>query len=455
MESGTPLTETTVCARPDFLGEVSPRGVQLGQIAQMHGPVCLGSTIHQACSRKAAGEGVAAFCGIDLSLRAGATILEKAPSELGFAAGRARRAGARHAVLTTGAGPAAGEELAAAARAIQDEGLAVQIQVPFPIGRAEIEALSFADSIGIHVESLDERVLDHLAPAKSAAGLESAFQAIAEAVEVFGRGRVNSFVILGLGEGIKATQRGVQRLAELGAYPYLVPLRPLAGTALGGMTPPSAARVVALSLSAAHAAVREKLYWREIGAGCGRCSCCSPVPDFEDALRAGPETGPVRDEEELDRSRAVRERVFVGEQQLFATTDEDSLDATARVLVARTNAKIVGTVRFNETSPGEWSGGRLAVTPDSRGKGAGAALIAGAVDEVERLGANRFSATILDSRAGLFERLGWKGTGTSEILGLQHVTMEAPLATASAGRCDPEAIAGAARKHPGNRSKER
>src|SRR5256885_5628876 len=96
------------------------------------------------------------------------------------------------------------------------------------------------DSVGIHVESFDPVVLARIAPAKARTGIAGSFAAWERAVARFGEGQVSTYVILGMGEDPDVTVEGCRRAIDLGVYPFVVPLRPIAGSLLEDRLPPSA-----------------------------------------------------------------------------------------------------------------------------------------------------------------------------------------------------------------------
>ena len=51
-----------------------------------------------------------------------------------------------------------------------------------------------------------------------------------EAVRVFGRNRVSTYLLVGLGEDPDELVAGAGRLIERGVYPFVVPFRPMRGT---------------------------------------------------------------------------------------------------------------------------------------------------------------------------------------------------------------------------------
>ena len=65
------------------------------------------------------------------------------------------------------------------------------------------------DSVGIHIESFDPEVRKVVVPGKSSISEEVYFQAFKDAVSVFGKNQVSTFVILGLGEDVDLTLRAL------------------------------------------------------------------------------------------------------------------------------------------------------------------------------------------------------------------------------------------------------
>jgi putative N-acetyltransferase (TIGR04045 family) len=140
------------------------------------------------------------------------------------------------------------------------------------------------------------------------------------------------------------------------------------------------------------------------------------------------------DATEVAAYRALRHRVFVQEQGLFAVSDADAVDDDPRtvVLVARSPAgTVVGGVRLAPVADpglGWWQGGRLVVAPDSRTAGGiGALLVRAACAQAERLGATRFEATVQAANESWFGHLGWQRVGAVTVAGAPHVLMRWPV----------------------------
>jgi len=136
---------------------------------------------------------------------------------------------------------------------------------------------------------------------------------------------------------------------------------------------------------------------------------------------------PIKNNDELLASFALRKKVFVEEQQLFKRTDRDRHDRHAIHIIALSNNTVVGTVRIHQQKAGIWLGSRLAVLKQFRGR-AGKLLIQKAVAVVTENGARQFRAHILLRNVPLFKRLGWQTTGrVFTYRGQPHQPMEAVL----------------------------
>jgi radical SAM protein (TIGR04043 family) len=274
--------------RPAFYDLVTADGVRYDQIALLHGRDVLATTVVQTCIRYAEPDRCR-FCSIEESLRSGATIAAKTPAQLAEVAEAAVRLdGIRQMVMTTGTthGPdRGGRHLARCVAAVLDAvpGLPVQVQIEPPADLGVIAALRAAGaaSIGIHVESLDDVVRRRWMPGKATAPLAEYERAWDEAVRVFGRNRVSTYLLIGLGEDPDELVAGAGRLIERGVYPFVVPMRPMLGTLArrdGAVAPPPGlvrsvtARVAALLRAAGMTGADQE-------AGCAACGACGVLQE--------------------------------------------------------------------------------------------------------------------------------------------------------------------------------
>lgn len=430
---GRDMGVVQIVAEPAFYRNRTADGIPFKHIALLHGRDCLATTVLQRCAHWRAGRRCA-FCGTEASLDLNTTVARKSPAQLAQVAAAARAEGVAHMVLTSGCGDPAGSEiayLAACATAIKKAcGLPIQVQIAPPPDLAALALLLDAgvDSLGIHVETLHEPTLAAVAPAKAAIGTGRYITAWQQAVALFGPGQVSSFLIAGLGEPAESVIEAAEVLADLGVYPFVVPLRPLPGSALAQALPPPAASLTAICQATARILKRKGLQAAQTKAGCVRCGACSPLPAFE-ATPCELVVHPVRSADQREAAYALRRKVFVEEQGLFAESDIDDNDPISTLLVAVQAGQVIGTVRLYPTNGnGHWIGGRLAVDKDHRAFKAGAALVREAVAQARRRGATRFTASIQQQNVPFFIRLGWKPVG-GEIMvkGRPHQQMEADL----------------------------
>lgn len=136
------------------------------------------------------------------------------------------------------------------------------------------------------------------------------------------------------------------------------------------------------------------------------------------------------DEEELAAHMALRRRVFVAEQGLFAGDDADERDIDARTVhvVGLIDGDVCGAVRLYPLDDGDWKGDRLAVARDRRTLHLGAALVRCAVSTAGELGGSRMLAHIQLPNVAFFELLGWTVSGPpAPFHGTDHQLMTIPL----------------------------
>ncbi|MFY1671437.1 MSMEG_0568 family radical SAM protein [Plantactinospora sp. WMMB334] len=272
-----------VVRRPRFYDLTTTDGVPYEQIARLHGADVLASTVVQTCIRYDEPQRCR-FCTIEESLRSGATTAAKTPEQLAEVAEAAVRLdGVRQMVLTTGttAGPdRGGRHLARCVRAVLAAvpGLPIQVQIEPPGDLSVLGELrdAGAAAIGIHVESLDDAVRRRWMPGKATVPLADYERAWDEAVRLFGRNRVSTYLLIGLGEDSDELVAGAGRLIARGVYPFVVPFRPTVGTlarrdGIGGPAPALVRDVterVAALLRAAGMTGADQT------AGCAACGAC-------------------------------------------------------------------------------------------------------------------------------------------------------------------------------------
>lgn len=276
--------DVTAVDRPAFYDLVTADGVPYEKLARLHGRDVLATTVVQTCIRYGVDQRCR-FCTIEESLRSGATVAVKRPTDLAEVATAAVRLDdVRQMVMTTGtsAGSDRGAvHLARCVRAVKAAvpGLPIQVQCEPPGDLTVIGDLrrAGADSIGIHVESLDEDVRRRWMPGKSTVPLRAYREAWREAVRVFGRNQVSTYLLVGLGEDPDDLIAGASELIEMGVYPFVVPFRPQPGSLaaeVDGVGTPDPAVLEKVTLAVAEQLRVTGMTGTGQKAGCAACGAC-------------------------------------------------------------------------------------------------------------------------------------------------------------------------------------
>jgi radical SAM protein (TIGR04043 family) len=276
--------DVEVIDRPKFYDLQTADGVRYDKIARLHGRNVLATTVVQTCIRYGEDERCR-FCSIEESLRSGATTAVKRPAELAEVAEAAVRLdGVQQMVMTTGtsAGPDRGaRHLSRCVRAVKAAvpDLPIQVQCEPPADLSVLAELrdAGADAIGIHVESLDDDVRRRWMPGKATVPLTQYRAAWQEAVKVFGRNQVSTYLLVGLGEDPEELISGAAELIDMGVYPFVVPFRPHPGTLavdVDGATAPDAATVEKVSREVAATLRMAGMAGADQKAGCAACGAC-------------------------------------------------------------------------------------------------------------------------------------------------------------------------------------
>ncbi|MGQ0503244.1 MAG: MSMEG_0568 family radical SAM protein [Panacagrimonas sp.] len=263
-------------------------GVPYSQIAQLHGADVLATTVLQTCIRYGRRSTSCQFCAIGESLKEGRTINRKTPEQLGEVARAAVLLdGVKHMVMTTGT-PNFTDR---GAQVLCESAFGVKATVNLPIqgqceppddpawfGRMRDAGI---DALGMHLEAVTPEVRARIMPGKASVSVAQYLQAFADAVAVFGRGQVSTYILAGLGDSDEAILDTCAILVRLGVYPFVVPFVPVGGTPLAAHPSPSAERMRGLLAPLGRMLVEAGLKSAEIKAGCGKCGACSSLASFE------------------------------------------------------------------------------------------------------------------------------------------------------------------------------
>ncbi len=264
-------------------------GIAMKKIALVHGIDCLSSTIYQKCVYQGCGEGCK-FCGIELSLENDTTIEEKNHTQMSEVIAAAKKEGrCNHMTLTSGTDETI------------DKGANRYIELlkgvknnypnlPLHVQIEPLEDLSYinelkeagADTIGIHLEVLDQKLREIITPGKFRIPYDLYVKNWKQALDVFGKNQVSSYILTGFGENPEDFISGVESVISLGVVPYITPARSIPGSKEESTTNPNV--MVEIYSKAAKLMKEYGVNPLKSKAGCVRCGGCSSINDAYKAI---------------------------------------------------------------------------------------------------------------------------------------------------------------------------
>jgi predicted GNAT family N-acyltransferase len=136
----------------------------------------------------------------------------------------------------------------------------------------------------------------------------------------------------------------------------------------------------------------------------------------------------ARSDDEVSAALALRSRVFCEEQGVSFEADQDGRDSEATHIVAMDEGDVIGTCRL--LFRGQVARlGRLAVEPERRGDGIGAAILREADRVAAEAGAESIALHAQTYAQSLYEQAGYREYGLTFVEeGIEHVAMEKRLA---------------------------
>jgi len=274
------VCELNEIPKPSFYEKLTSDGIPMWKIALLHGSDCLASTVVQRCHYWRL-KNPCKFCAIELPLSYSGTTEYKKPEQLAEVAYNAVDDGIKHITLTIGTTntPDKGAlTLANTVKAIKEAvKIPIHVQVEPPIDLKYLDELysSGADTIGIHVETLDKKLLENLCPMKPR--FEEFMKSWKRSVELFGENQVSSYVIVGLGENLKQSFEGLKTMSEIGVIPFIVPLRPMPKTQLENYMIPETNTLLTITDYACKMMKENGINPYKNVAGCVRCGLCSVI----------------------------------------------------------------------------------------------------------------------------------------------------------------------------------
>ncbi|OGL47274.1 MAG: hypothetical protein A2W05_11290 [Candidatus Schekmanbacteria bacterium RBG_16_38_10] len=284
------ITEIIFPKIPDFYNQKTEKGIPYYKIALFHGCDCIATTVFQNCNLWRDGS-QCKFCAIEFSLKNDATVPVKSPEDLAEVAAYAKENdGISYFTLTTGSLKNPDNLLKHLCNCIKSiktkAGIPVHIQISPTIDLKGIKELhnAGADTIGIHIESFDKKVRNDLLPGKNKIDIKTYILFWKEAVKIFGKNQVSSFIVTGLGESKDSVIEGSEMLCELGVYPNIVPLHPVPQTPLAFKRSLEPEKQIELYEKVSFFLNKYNLSWKNSLAGCVRCRSCSAISEFENSI---------------------------------------------------------------------------------------------------------------------------------------------------------------------------
>jgi len=206
------------------------------KIALVHGIDCLASTIYQKCVYWACGE-ACTFCGIEVSLQSNATIEEKTAAQMSEVITAAKKEGrCSHMTLTSGTDETIDkganryiELLKGVKKSHPDIPIHVQIEALEDLEYINKLKEAGADTIGIHIEVLNEKIRRDITPGKYHLSYNTFERNWKHAIDVFGKNQVSSYILTGFGESTSDFLEDIEKIISIGVIPYITPVRSIPG----------------------------------------------------------------------------------------------------------------------------------------------------------------------------------------------------------------------------------
>ena len=269
---------------PDFYDPsyMTTDGIPMKKIALVHGIDCLSSTIYQKCVYWACGE-ACKFCGVELSLESDSTILEKNANQMNEVITTAKKENrCSHMTLTSGTDftPDKGvnryvEMLRGIKKENPDLPLHVQIEPLDDLTLIDQLKDAGADTIGIHIEILDDKIRNQMTPGKAHIPYQSFEDNWTRAIDIFGKNQVESYILTGLGESPDELIKDLERIISIGVIPFITPVRSIPGkTNFPKMEVPTLIRIYREAAIMMKAMGVNPLDHK---AGCVKCGGCSAI----------------------------------------------------------------------------------------------------------------------------------------------------------------------------------
>lgn len=282
--SPTPLF---LIENPKFYSEKNDEGIEFRKIALMHGDKVMATTINQKCNYWRTGN-QCQFCAIELSLNAGNTIEKKNANEIIEWINIARKENpncSSHITLTSGTTPSPDKGIIEYIPVIQKmkkayPDIPIHIQIEPMKDKKWYDKVhdAGADTIGIHLEILDDDIRETICPGKASLSKNLYQEHWRYAINIFGKNQVSSFILLGFEENFVKVRAELEEIIKIGVIPIITPMRsiPSLKRKLAKIT---ASNFYDITQYAAEKMLEYGVNPLKNKAGCVKCEGCSSIVD--------------------------------------------------------------------------------------------------------------------------------------------------------------------------------
>jgi radical SAM protein (TIGR04043 family) len=255
------------------------------KVALVHGIDCLASTIYQKCMYWACGE-ACKFCGIELSLKYDQTIKEKNYKQMNEVITQAKKEGrCNHMTLTSGTeeGDDKGAnryiEILKGIKSVHPD-VPLHIQIEPMVNFEYISKLkdAGADTIGIHIELLDEDLRKEITPGKARIPYHLFEDIWKYSLKVFGKNQVETFILTGFEKNISDVKNVLEDIISLGVIPFITPVRGVPNIKTS-LPITEYKKLLQLYIDVARMMKEYEVNPLENKAGCVRCGGCSAIKE--------------------------------------------------------------------------------------------------------------------------------------------------------------------------------
>jgi radical SAM protein (TIGR04043 family) len=223
------------------------------------------------------------FCGIEVSLQNDATIIEKNASQMSEVIKMAKKEGrCSHMTLTSGTDETVDkganryiELLKEVKKDHPDLPLHVQIEALEDLEYINKLREAGADTIGIHIEVLNETIRREITPGKYHLSYDLFEKNWEHAIDIFGKNQVSSYILTGFGEDKEELLKDLEKIIAIGVIPYITPVRSVPGKQNLPITDQK--RLLEIYLKIGTLLKDYKVNPLKNRAGCVKCGGCSAI----------------------------------------------------------------------------------------------------------------------------------------------------------------------------------